>query len=63
MEMKVTEEHNKYLLWAVEVQEVKDAIFSMHPDKSPSLKGMNPHFFKPTGLFWDKRSHLLVLSA
>ena len=47
---KVTDEQNQFLLRPFEALEVKDAIFSMHPDKAPGPDGMNPAFFQA---YWD----------
>ena len=47
---RVTEEQNSFLTRPFEPVEVKEAIFSMHPDKSPGPDGMNPCFFQQ---FWD----------
>lgn len=32
-------------------EEVKEAYFSMHPEKSPEMDGLNPGFFQ---VFWNK---------
>uniref|UniRef100_A0A803Q3T6 PHD finger protein ING n=1 Tax=Cannabis sativa TaxID=3483 RepID=A0A803Q3T6_CANSA len=42
----VREEHNNALLRPIADQEVKDAVFQKHPDKSPGPDGMNPKFFQ-----------------
>ncbi|XP_062088488.1 uncharacterized protein LOC133795050 [Humulus lupulus] len=42
----VTTEQNMNLLRPVEGQEVKEALFQMHPDKSLGLDGMTPTFYK-----------------
>lgn len=42
----VTEEQNQELLLPVTSKEVKCAVFSMHPDKSPGHDGLNPGFFQ-----------------
>lgn len=47
---QVTEEENVELQAPVTLQEVKDAVFSMHPDKSPGPDGFNPGFFQS---FWS----------
>lgn len=46
VQRKVTEEQNRELMWPFESEEVKEAIFSMHPDKSPGEDGLNPAFFQ-----------------
>ena len=43
---KITEEHNQYLLRLFDVKEVREAVFSMHPNKSPRTDGMSPGFFQ-----------------
>lgn len=43
---RVTEEHNSMLTAEVEEKEIKDALFHMHPDKSPSPDGMSPGFYQ-----------------
>lgn len=45
----VSEEQNKDLLRPFTAKEIHEAVFSMHPDKSPGLDGMNPTFFQN---FW-----------
>ena len=42
----VTEEQNRYLIQPIEPEEVKEAIFSMHPEKSPGEDGLNPAFYQ-----------------
>lgn len=42
----ITEEQNYELLKEVTEEEVKGALFQMHPDKSPGLDGMTPAFFQ-----------------
>jgi len=44
---RVSEEDNNILTQPFTEQEFKDAIFSMHPDKSPGPDGLNPAFFPP----------------
>lgn len=39
-----------FLMQPFEEKEVKEALFSMHPDKSPGLDGINPGFFQK---HWD----------
>ena len=50
MVKKVIDGHIRYLLRPYEAQEVKGSIFSMHPDKSPGLDGLNLAFFQA---YWD----------
>lgn len=46
---KVTEPQNTMLLSPVEAKEVKEALFHMHPDKSPGPDGITPGFYQK---FW-----------
>ncbi|XP_062086997.1 uncharacterized protein LOC133793717 [Humulus lupulus] len=46
----ITEEINLELLLPVDDSEVKEALFQMHPDKSPGPDGFNPGFYQK---FWD----------
>ena len=50
VKQKVTTLQNQELIRPFKGHEIKDAIFSMHPDKSPGPDGMNPGFFQH---FWD----------
>ena len=43
---KVTDEQNPSLLSRFEPREINEAIFTMHPDKSLGLDGMNPSFYQ-----------------
>jgi len=47
---RVSEEDNNILTQPFTEQEFKDAVFSMHPDKSPGPDGLNPAFFHR---FWN----------
>lgn len=47
---RVSQEQNTRLLRRVSYEEVKIAIFSMNPDKSPGPDGFNPGFYQT---FWD----------
>ena len=49
MDTIITSEHNSMLLAPFSATEVKEAVFSMHPDKSPRPDGMNPAFYQK---FW-----------
>ena len=49
VQRKVTACHNEYLMSPLDVEEVKRALFAMHPDKASGLDGMNPAFFQN---FW-----------
>lgn len=44
VETKVTDDQNSVLLAPFTENDVKGAIFYMHPDKSPGPDGMNPAF-------------------
>ncbi|XP_074341908.1 uncharacterized protein LOC141679304 [Apium graveolens] len=46
----VTEEQTIYLMQPTEQEEVKAAIFSMHPEKSPGEDGLNPAFYQ---MYWS----------
>jgi hypothetical protein len=46
----VTEEDNSLLTQPFSALEFKEAIFSMHPDKSPGPDGLNPAFYHR---FWE----------
>ena len=43
-------EQNQQLIKEFEASEIKEAIFSLHPDKSLGPDGMNPGFFQA---YWD----------
>lgn len=43
---QVTAEQNQNLIMPITSDEVKCAVFTMHPDKSPSFDGLNPGFFQ-----------------
>lgn len=42
----VTSDHNAMLLADFTADEVRSVLFSMHPDKSLGLDGLNPGFFQ-----------------
>ena len=44
IESKVTPEQNGFLNKTFEAQEIRDTIFSMHPDKAPGSDRMNLGF-------------------
>ncbi|XP_050233384.1 uncharacterized protein LOC126681873 [Mercurialis annua] len=50
IEPQISDEQNSALLCPVTNEEVKLALFSMHPDKSLGPDGLNPAFFQK---FWD----------
>lgn len=47
---QVTSEQNAELMQCMAHEEVKEAVFSMHPEKSPGIDGLNPGFFQ---VFWN----------
>lgn len=49
IEGRVTSKHNLLLTQEFICEDVKSAIFSMHPNKNPDLDGMNPAFFQNFG--------------
>ena len=46
---RITAEQNQSLIEHFSPADVREAIFSMHPAKSPGLDGMNPAFYQN---FW-----------
>ena len=42
---RILSSHNDMLLRPVEDEEVKDALFQMHPDKYPGPDGTSPGFY------------------
>lgn len=46
---RIKDDQNQMLLIDIEKQEVKQSLFSMHPDKSPGPDGMSPGFYQK---FW-----------
>ena len=46
---RVSNEQNTELLFPFTEDEIQEALFTMHPDKSPGPDGMNPTFFQQ---FW-----------
>lgn len=56
----VSAEDNSILTQPFLEQEFKEAIFSMHPDKSPGPDGLNPAFYHK---FWDDIGGELFLEA
>lgn len=47
---QVSSTDNETLIAPITPKELKDAVFSMHPDKSPGPDGFNPTFFQA---FWN----------
>jgi hypothetical protein len=47
---KVTQEDNDMLVAPITREELKEALFQMHPDKAPGPDGFNPAFYQH---FWD----------
>ncbi|MCH93205.1 retrotransposon protein putative unclassified [Trifolium medium] len=47
---KITQEDNESLVADITKEEVKNALFQMHPDKAPGPDGFNPAFYQH---FWD----------
>ncbi|MCI05069.1 endonuclease/exonuclease/phosphatase family protein [Trifolium medium] len=47
---KITQEDNEYLVAEITKEEVKNALFQMHPDKAPGPDGFNPAFYQH---FWE----------
>lgn len=46
----ITVEQGQGLLAPIIEKEVQDAVFAMHPEKSPGIDGLNPAFFQT---YWD----------
>jgi hypothetical protein len=47
---KITEEDNDRLVMPITKEELKEALFQMHPDKAPGPDGFNPAFYQH---FWE----------
>ncbi|KAL8093925.1 hypothetical protein AgCh_035705 [Apium graveolens] len=43
---RITEEQNAQIMKPVTMEEVKDAVFSTHLEKSPGIDGLNPGFYQ-----------------
>ncbi|KAH9768702.1 reverse transcriptase domain-containing protein [Citrus sinensis] len=54
IEPSISALHNQLLLEPFTTIDVKDALFSMHPDKSPGPDGMNPAFYQK---YWHIVEH------
>ena len=57
---KVTGDQNDVLISRFEVHEIKEVIFSMHPDKVPRPDGMNPKFYQS---YWDVVGELVTTTC
>lgn len=57
IEEKISESKNDILLRRVSLDEVRSAVFGMHPDKTPGPDGLNSGFYQA---FWDILSQDLV---
>lgn len=57
IESKISAEQNVVLLSPMTENEVKNALFHMHPDKSPGPDGMTPDFYQK---FWSVVSRVVV---
>ncbi|XP_074336652.1 uncharacterized protein LOC141673815 [Apium graveolens] len=54
---QITKRVNEELLQEVHEDEVKEAVFAMHPDKACGPEGLNPDFFQ---VFWDIVKHDVI---
>ena len=54
MELRVTDEMNGTLLEPYIGEEIRRALFQMHPSKAPRLEGMSPFFFQK---YWNIVGH------
>jgi hypothetical protein len=50
IEPQITQEDNDQLLRPISKEELKEALFQMHPDKAPGPDGFNPAFYQH---FWE----------
>ena len=50
VQRRISDEQNKLLIAPVTEEEVKEALFSMHPDKSPGIDGISLAFYQH---FWN----------
>lgn len=55
---KLSEQQNYELLSPISENEVKEAVFAMHPDKLPGPDGLNPAFFQT---YWSIVGHDVVV--
>lgn len=51
---QVTDEENEALCAPVTIKEVKEAVFSMQPEKSPGPDDLNPAFLNLFGVSWGE---------
>lgn len=47
---QLNDEQKHELVVQINAEEVKRAVFAMHPDKVPGVDGLNPSFFQA---YWD----------
>jgi hypothetical protein len=47
---KINEEDNEKLVAPITKEEVREALFQMHPDKAPGPDGFNPAFYQHFGI-------------
>ena len=57
---RISDEDNSMLTQQFTMQEFKEAIFNMHPDKSPGPDGLNPTFYH---IFWEDIGDEIFSSA
>lgn len=55
---QVSEADNIELVEEITEDEVKEVVFSIHPDKSPGPDGLTPAFFQS---FWNVVRHVVIL--
>jgi hypothetical protein len=60
IQTKVTEDDNLLLTAPITKVEIQQALFQMHPDKSPGPDGFNPAFYQR---FWEQRSDDIFIAA
>ncbi|GAU48556.1 hypothetical protein TSUD_405720 [Trifolium subterraneum] len=60
IQRRVTEEDNVYLAAPITKDEIQQALFMMHPDKSPRPDGFNPAFYQR---FWEQCGDDIFVAA
>ncbi|GAU18647.1 hypothetical protein TSUD_124800 [Trifolium subterraneum] len=60
IQRRVTEEDNMYLAASITKVEIQQALFQMHPDKSPGPDGFNPTFYQR---FWEQCGDDIFVAA